>query len=250
MKKVCLLLMSIGMLFSMPAHAQFGDFKKMELMSPHYYPGEVFFVDGHHESYYEVELPKNNEDKISVKVKKEDKKRIELNAIDIVAVKFWHKDFPDNVHVLHYVKVPKKSVYKQHYWGTPIYGNSYGVLYECDSFYEINKKTGKLHVVKFVDRGSETATVYIIKKNDAVEGNVIAFNNGFGKLWYFNKKTIAESFKENASVYEGIQSGKLGPDDLPYIMDEMAGGKATDPATETPAVETQKTTNGEVGDDE
>ena len=40
---------------------------EMELLIPHYYPGEVYFKDGHHEEYVEVELPRVGKSKLSVK---------------------------------------------------------------------------------------------------------------------------------------------------------------------------------------
>ena len=248
------LVLIVAMLMSMAVCAQFAQFKQMSLMTPHYYPGEVFFVDGTHESYYEVELPKNNEKKISVKANKEDKKRTVLDAANIIAVKFWHPKFPDKVHVLHYLKVQKKSILKDSYWGNPVYANSWGALYLCDSFYEINKKTGELEVVKFVDQfGSETATVCLLKRPGKEEADVLFSMSHSIKQWFLGKKKVAEVFIENEEIYEGMKEGKFHPDDIVYIMETMAGGKAVETPSETPAeptVEAEHTTNGEVGDDE
>lgn len=256
MKKILTLISA--MLVSMAMSAQFAQFKQMNLMTPHYYPGEVYFVDGTHESYYEVELPKNNEKKISVKAKKEDKKRTVLDAANIEAVKFWHPKFPEKVNVLHYLRVPKKSILKDSYWGNPVYVNSWGALYKCDSFYEVNKKTGELEVVKFIDQyGSETETMCLLKRPGKEEADVLFAVNSHGKQWFLGSKKVAPFFSENKEIYEGIKAGKLRPDDIVYIMEMMAGGEASEAPAETqeekqaePAVETEQKTNGEIGDDE
>ena len=245
MKKV--LLMIVAMLVSIAMSAQF---KQMSLMTPHYYPGEVYFADGTHESYDEVELPKNNEKKISVKANKDDKKRTVLDAANIIAVKLWHPKFPDKVHVLHYLRVEKKALLKESYWGNPVYANRWGALYQCDSFYEINKKTGDLEVVKFVDQyGSETATMCLLKRPGKEEADVLFAVSRSDKQWFLGKKKVAEVFVENQEIYEGMRAGKFRPDDIVYIMETMAGGEENETPAE-PTVETEQSTNGEVGDDE
>lgn len=252
------LTMIAAMLVSVAMSAQFAQFKQMSLVTPHYYPGEVYFVDGTHESYYEVELPKNNEKKISVKANKEDKKRTTLDAANIIAVKFWHPKFPDKVNILHYLRVPKKSILKDSYWGNPVYVNRWGVLYKCDSFYEVNKKTGELEVVKFVDEyGAETETMCLLKRPGKEEADVLFAVNRFGKQWFMGNKKVAEVFAENEEIYEGIKKGKLQPDDIVYIMETMSGGETGETPTEAveekqaeSVIETEDSTNGEVGDDE
>lgn len=248
------LVLIVAMLMSMAVCAQFGQFKQMSLLTPHYYPGEVYFVDGTHESYYEVELPRFGHDKISVKAQKEDKKRTVLDAANIVAVKFWHPKFPDKVHELYYVDAQKMVQYQCDLWGNPIGGNSWGVIYKCECYYEINKKTGELEFVKFIDQyGNETPTAYLVKRTNMQKADPIITVCRKKAKWYPDKKDVAEVFSENAEIYEGIKSGTLKPEDLQFIMETMAGGKADETPSETPAeptVEAEHTTNGEVGDDE
>ena len=241
MKKVCLLLMSIGMLFCMPAHAQF--FAKMELMTPHYYPGEVYFVDGHHESYAEVELPRVGKDKLSVRKNADDEKRTSIEAIDIIGIKIWHKDFPDKTHVLHYVFAKKTMLQDDNQWGYPVAGSTWGVVYQCEQNYLMNKETGEIEIVKFRGGdGPDTPTLFYLKRAGQETADLLAFDNKFP-----NKKKIAALFQENQSVYEGVKSGKLKMVDIQYILDEMAGGKKLEQPAE-PQIEATK--NGATGDDE
>ena len=80
---------------------------QMNLLTPHYYPGEVYFTDGHYEAFDEIELPRVGKSKIGVKKNAEDKGHTDIEAIDIVGIKIWHKNFPDKEHVLYYVHAKK-----------------------------------------------------------------------------------------------------------------------------------------------
>ena len=63
MKKRFLLVLA-AFFASVALHAQFAQ---LSLLTPHYYPGEVYFVDGHSEEYAEVELPRVGKGKLGVK---------------------------------------------------------------------------------------------------------------------------------------------------------------------------------------
>ena len=67
---------------ALPAKAQF--IQQMSLMTPHYYPGEVYFADGHSETFYEVELPRVAKSNLDVRKSPEDKKRTTIEGTDIV----------------------------------------------------------------------------------------------------------------------------------------------------------------------
>ena len=103
MKKVLLAVLISA--FCTSLHAQL--FSTLNYLTPHYYPGEVYFNDGHVESYEEIELPKAGEKYISVKKVKSEKNRTKINAEDINWVKVWSKDFPDKVYSLRYIHANK-----------------------------------------------------------------------------------------------------------------------------------------------
>lgn len=245
MKKCFFLLLLAGLVMSVPANAQF--FTQMSLMTPHYYPGEVYFTDGHHETFEEVELPRVSKSRLGVKVHADDK-RTYIDAIDIVAIKIWHKNFPDKVHTIYYVQAKKAMMQDDNMWGTPIAGSDWGVLYKCEMNYEIDKKTGELNIVKFVGgNGPDTPTLYYLKRPEWTEAQLLLWNGGFCP----NKKKAAEFFKDNKTIYDGVKSGKLGPSDMQYILDEMAGGKKPETAEQAvPQVQTDTVQNGVIGDDE
>ena len=96
MKKTFLLF--VILLLGTTVHAQL--IATIKAYAPQYCPGEVYFKDGHHESFYEIEVPKVGKSKLYVKKNKEDKGRTSIAAIDILGVKFWHEDFPEKQYAL------------------------------------------------------------------------------------------------------------------------------------------------------
>lgn len=242
MKKIYFLFsLFVAILLSLPVNAQF--FARADVMTPHYYPGEVYFMDGHHEAYDEVELPRVGKSKLGVKKNKDDKKRIDINAEDILGIKIWHELFPDNVHVLYYVHAKKAMSNNDHQWGSPIAGSAWGILFQCEMNYKIDEKTGDLDFVKFVGgSGPDTPTLYFLKRAGQDIADLLFYNGGF-----LSRKKAAELFKENTRIYEGIKSGKLKPSDIQYILDEMAGGR---PAEFPVKVQMDSVQNGTIGDDE
>lgn len=212
-------------------------FKQLSLMVPHYYPGEVYFQDGTHESYAEIELPRSGKEKLSVKKNKEDKKRTDIEAIDVVGIKIWHAKFPDKVHELYYVKAKKAYLQNDNQWGTPIMGNSWGIVYQCEINYEIDKKTGELHVVKFIGgTGPSTPTLYYLKRHDQQIADLIGSDTGIR----LSKNKFSELFQDNAKISEDIRSGRLGLGDMQYILDEMASNMGANiPSNRVETVTTQ-----------
>lgn len=220
---------------------------QMNLLTPHYYPGEVYFTDGHYEAFDEIELPRVGKSKIGVKKNAEDKGHTDIEAIDIVGIKIWHKDFPDKEHVLYYVHAKKSYLQNDHQWGNPIYATAWGVLFQCEQNYQMDKKTGDLNFVKFVGgNGPDTPTLFYLKRPEWNEAQLIMINGVF-----IPKKKAAEFFKDNEQIYNGVKSGKLKADDIKYIMDEMAGGKPADESVlSIPEAQIDSVSNGVVGDDE
>ena len=252
------IIFSLSLLFTMSANAQF--IKQMQLLTPHYYPGIVYFKDGHSEEFYELELPRVGKGKLEVKKSADEKNRADIDAADIVGIKIWHRNYPDKAAVLYYVHIKKELMQDEHQWGRPVAGSSWGMLFLCDKNYEINKKTGEFYAMKQVDEYNCTNSLYFLKAEKWDEArllvldNISAFNTKHEKhklSFALGKKKAAELFKENSKIYEGIKSGAITADDIQYILDEMAGGKkAETPAQNIPQVQTDSVSNGQVGDDE
>ncbi|MBO5618643.1 MAG: hypothetical protein J5902_01535 [Paludibacteraceae bacterium] len=245
MKKVLLTLFLMLFVSVAALHAQF--FTQMSLLTPHYYPGEVFFKDGHSEEFAELELPRVGKSKLGAKKNAEDKGHIDIEAADIIGIKIWHKNFPDKKHVLYYVHANKALLQSDHQWGNPIMGSAWGVIFECEQNYQIDKKTGDLNFVKFVGGNApDTPTLYYLVRPDWDKAELLLINSEFAK-----KKRVAEFFAEKEEIATAIKKGKLKGSDMQYILDEMAGGKKTEePAKIIPEIKTDSVSNGVVGDDE
>ncbi|MCR5050768.1 MAG: hypothetical protein K6A36_06745 [Paludibacteraceae bacterium] len=242
MKKLGIIL--IALLAAIAVQAQF--IAQMSLMTPHYYPGEVFFKDGHSEEFEEVELPRSGKGKLSVRKKASDKGKREIEAIDIVGIKIWHKNFPDKVHVLYYVPCEKAQMHSEHQWGNPVMGSAWGTIFQCEINYQMDKKTGELEFVKFVGgTGPNTPTLYYLLRPGWDKAQLVRTDYHF-----VSKKKIEELFAEKEEIVTAIKKGKLKATDLQYILDEMAGGMQENEQTSIPSIQTDSVTNGEVGDDE
>lgn len=235
-----------ALLVSLPTKAQF--IKSMQLLTPHYYPGIVYFHDGHHEEYAEIELPRTGKSALGVKKSADEKKHTDINAADIVGIKFWHKNFPDKVHVLYYVHARKAMMHSEHQWGNPVMGSAWGVVFECEMNYEMDKKTGDLKFVKFVGGNApDTPTLYYLLRKEWDLAELVMCDGRFAEM----KKKVSKFFEEKPEIAEGIRKGKLKGSDMQYILDEMAGGKkAETPVEAIHQVQTDSVSNGQVGDDE
>ena len=247
MNKRCVLFAIL--LCCMSLHAQF--FSNFQVMIPHYYPGEVYFVDGSHEAYDEVELPRGGKSELSVKKNKEDKKRETIEAANIKGIKIWHEKFPDKEHVFYYVFAEKSSMQGEHHWGVPVAGSNWGVLYECDLNYLVDKKTGDVKILKYTSTyGPTTPTLYYLKRPEWQAAKLLLANGRFVK-----RKKAAELFAEKPAISEKVKEGKMFLSDMQYILDEMAGDvKTKNDTIETPSIQEETiinpNQNGVVGDDE
>ena len=231
---------------SMTIHAQF--FTQMSLMTPHYYPGEVYFKDGHHEEFAEIELPRVGKNKLGVKKYADEKKHTDIEAIDIIGIKIWHKDFPDKTHILYYVNARKSMMQSEHQWGNPVMGSAWGIVYQCEQNYQMNKKTGELEIIKFTGGNApDTPTLFYLMRSGWDQAELVMWNGSFMAI----KKAAAKLFEEKPEISEGIKKGKLKGSDMQYILDQMAGGqKVEEPALIIPEAQTDSVSNGEAGDDE
>jgi hypothetical protein len=255
MKKRFLLVLA-AFFASVALHAQFAQ---LTLLTPHYYPGEVYFVDGHSEEYAEVELPRVGKGKLGVKKNAEDKGHIDIDAANIVGIKIWHKNFPDKQHVLYYIHARKSMLQSDHQWGNPVMGSAWGVVFQCEQNYRMNKKTGDLEFVKFAGgNGPDTPTLFYLVRPEWEQAELVLFNGAFP-----SKNKLAELFAENEEIATAIKKGKLKGSDMQYILDEMAGDKKAEmplkviPEDNTmpeekavPETKTDSVSNGVVGDDE
>ena len=260
MKKRFLLVLAT-LFASVVLHAQFAQ---MSLLTPHYYPGEVYFKDGHVEEFAELELPRVGKNKLGVKKNAEDKGHVEINAADIIGIKIWHKNFPDKKHVLYYVRARKSYMQNDHQWGNLVMGSAWGVVFQCEQNYQMDKKTGDLNFVKFVGGNApDTPTLYYLVRPGWEQAELLLFNGGFPQ-----KKKSVELFAENEEIATAIKKGKLKGSDMQYILDEMAGDKKAEmpvkvipeeeaaPASKAvsekavPETKTDSVSNGVVGDDE
>ena len=262
MKKRFLLVLA-AVFASVALQAQF--IAQMTLLTPHYYPGEVYFVDGHSEEYAEVELPRVGKGKLGVKKNAGDKGHTDIDAANIVGIKIWHKDFPDKKHVLYYVHARKSMMQNEHQWGNPVMGSAWGVIFQCEMYHKIDKKTGDLYFVKFTGgNGPNTPTLYYLVRPELELAELAMVNGSFMAM----KKAAAKLFAENEEIATAIKKGKLKGSDMQYILDEMAGDKKAEmpvkvipeeeaaPASKAdsekavPETKTDSVSNGVVGDDE
>lgn len=234
-----------ALLVCVALNAQF--ITQMSLMTPHYYPGEVYFKDGHSEEFAEVELPRAGKSKLGIKKNVEDKGHTVINAADIIGIKIWHKDFPDKKHILYYVHARKSMIQSEHQWGYPVMGSAWGIVYQCEQNYQMNKKTGELDIVKFVGGNApDTPTLYYLFRPEWEQAELVMGNGMF-----ISSKKAANLFAENKEISAAVKKGVLTGADMQYILDEMAGGKkAPNTAKILPETITDSVSNGVVGDDE
>lgn len=241
-KKILFLLTFLS--FSMISYAQL--FTQIKLHTPHYYPGEIYFINGHSESFDEVELPMTWKNSIKVKKNSDDKKHTEIPAENIVAIKLWHKNFANKAHVLHYVAAKKVGALSPHQWGFPIMKSEWGVLYQCEQYYEIKNKTGDLQAVILTSSNSSTPTPYYMKKWDWEFAELIGVDGEF-----YRKKKVAKLFAESEKIAEDIAKGQLRLYDMQYILDQMEiTSKRVKENTSAPTLTTDSVKNGQIGDDE
>lgn len=230
---------------------------QVSLMAPHYYPGEVIFKDGHSEEFAELELPCSGKHSLGVKKNSGDKKHTQIHAEDIIGIKIWHKNFPDQVHVLYYLHANKSMMMNEHQWGVPVMGSAWGVVYQCEIYYKMNKQTGGLDFVKFVGGNNpDTPTLYYLVRDEWEKAELVLVD---GVIALTMRKKVSQLFAEKPDIAEGIRKGTLKGSDMQYILDEMANGEKMEdvdtpmPESETesiPETTTDSVSNGVVGDDE
>jgi hypothetical protein len=148
----------------------------------------------------------------------------------------------------------------EHQWGNPVMGSAWGVVFQCEMNYQMDKKTGDLNFIKFVGgNGPDTPTLYYLVRPELELAELAMANGSFMAM----KKAAAKLFAENEEIATAIKKGKLKGSDMQYILDEMAGDKKAEmplkvipedntmPEEKTvPETKTDSVSNGVVGDDE
>jgi hypothetical protein len=136
----------------------------------------------------------------------------------------------------------------EHQWGNPVMGSAWGIVFQCEQNYQMDKKTGDLDFIKFVGgNGPDTPTLFYLMREGWDQAELVMVNGSFTAM----KKVAAKLFEEKPEISEAIKKGKLKGSDMQYILDEMAGGKPTEEPEQTiPEIQADTTSNGVVGDDE
>lgn len=246
----------------LPAQAQIVNAIRKAIV--HYTPGVVNFKDGHHEEYAFVEIPKQGLTKLKVTNDPKHKNPEELNAADIASVTLWTEDDPATTYTLYYVhadksKLPFLKTYPVDAWGYPIASSPWGTVYKCNSFYEVDKKSGKLEA-RYNTRTTQMGYSYVVEEvaagcymvcRDYENAQIIGGSKsawGKGMTFIGVPKRIGPIFKSNPSIEKRIKEQKLRGDDIQYILDQMAIFHGL--STETVVEDANTNANGTVGDDE
>ena len=106
-----------------------------------YVPATIMFRDGHEETYDKVQMPTKFQEKITVKLEDEGKRKI--SAEDILFITYWREKFPEDKHTIYCLIVhEKKDIFPE--WGVPVMASDWCVVFRCYDSYGIDRKTGDL----------------------------------------------------------------------------------------------------------
>jgi len=259
MKKISLLF-ALVLLLATPVKAQQLS-AMIKNAIPNFARGIVHYRDGRQVEYMWVEMPKIGSDKVKVSNDAKHKKTETLDAQDIEKLTVWSDKFPDDQLTLWHIhadksKLPMFKATPVDAWGYPIVASAWGVLFECNASYEIDKKSGKLmrNIVITYMQGVpfvEPVPCYLICK-DFENAQFIGRYNEQKEQFEFAGvgKNIAPFFASNPAISKKIASKKLTGKDIQYILDEMAAyhGLKVEEIVEEKPIETNS--NGVAGDDE
>lgn len=225
------------------AYAQFGQFVN------HYFPGVIYYNDGHAEEYRWVEIPKGNDDNVIVSNDEKKKNKEKISAIDIHHVSLWSEKEPDSISTLFHIRSIVIGKNPSDFWGVLYAGSAWGVVINVYDYYNIDKKYGYLVGYRNTGFGNMPNPIRSFLLRAGEELAVPLMMN----YAFMNYKKNAEYFKENPKIYSGIKNKKLYGRDIKYILDEMAGGVPVQQTQSAPAQSEHKVEaaeNGVVGDDE
>lgn len=197
-----------------------------------YYPGEVQLTNGRTTRYALIELPKAEQDAITVASDKKREKTTEIPSEKIKSVTIWSDEFPDVKATLYRVTTDRDFKKKKYvtYWGYPIAHSAWGTLYKCHTTYTMDKATGELwgdyYYSSMQGMSSENPVACVLVKAGESKGAMVGVANSYGPIMYWNimhKKEVAEVFASNPKIKNWILQKKdeLGGCDIQFILDEM-----------------------------
>lgn len=198
-----------------------------------FYPGEVKLTNGRTTKYALIELPKAEQDEITVATDKKREKTKDIKSEDIESVTIWSDEFPEVKTTLYRVTTDRDLKKKKYYtyWGYPIAHSAWGTVYKCHLTYTMDKQTGELwgdyYSSSMQGMTSENPVACVLVKTGESKGAMVGVANSFGAIMYWNimhKKEIAEIFVSNPTIKDRILQKKdeLGGYDIQFILDEMA----------------------------
>lgn len=210
-----------------------------------FYPGIVTMKSGRSTEYAQVELPKYDQAEITVSKDPKRKQTSVLKSEDIAYVTIWSKDFPEIKNTLYHISADRDCKGKkfQDYWGYPIAGSSWGMVFQCHLTYTMDKETGHLQGDYYGTYNNgiyqENPVACVLIRPGQKHGHMVILAQSSGlKMWnVLHQKDIAELFAANPEIKEGvlqkkggskmekgvvIKAGGLRGDDIQYVLDEMA----------------------------
>lgn len=249
MKKVFFWVMALCFCLPLQLNAQ-SLFPQFSKMVKHYYPGILYYNDGHSEEFRWVELPKGGDKNITVSNDEKKKDKVKVPSADLHHMLIWSQQQPDSIFALHHiqVKASKKLVYDM--WGIRTAASAWGMTVSVYSFYEINKKKGILiGYVESTNNFRNPLITYLSCTGEKYAKPLMAD----GAI--MSPKKTCEYFKDKPDVANAIKSKQLKGSDIQYILDEMAVGLVPDKDEKKDNTRPSQATieaaeNGVVGDDE
>lgn len=235
-----LLLLSSFLIVSNASAQMF--FPQFEKVINRYYPGIIFYNDGHKEEYRWVELPKGTDKNIIICNDEKKKEKVKIPAVDIHHVVLWSEKQPEVYRYLYHIRTKSSN----DMWGMRRAHSSWGMVVSIYEYYVLDKKSGAMWGM---NNHSFPTTSYLLRESDEFAQPLMVGNS------FSNVKTICNFFSEKPEIAKAIRDKKLKGDDIQYILDEMAGGVEQENKTEEkvehsvePHIEASE--NGVIGDDE
>lgn len=202
-----------------------------------YVPATIMFRDGHEETYDKVQMPTKFQEKITIKLEDEGKRKI--SAEDILFITYWREKFPEDKHTIYCLIVhEKKDIFPE--WGVPIMASDWCVVFRCYDSYGIDRKTGDLMFTITLDQslaaigkiGLTEWQPLLLQRLDRDYAETVGFIRTYNKNkeeveeydWGEGNKGLklrAKLFEDNEEIYNKILDGTLQASDLQFIIDQM-----------------------------
>lgn len=280
MKRLRSLILFITLLsMAMPMRAQLTALmlaaKAIKDNVPVYTPGEILYRDGHRETYAFVQLPRQGLSKLKVSNEAKHAHPVEIEAIDIESVTYWHADFPEKQTTIYYLHVERDDKNKRlgritDAWGYPLLSSPWGTVYKCHTAFTMNKKTGdmeKHYAIRTVHMGNmvtteEVPAACLLVCPDYPYAQPIGSSYSYQdhSMILSLPKRVAPIFASCPDIEQRILDREISGEDMQYILDYMADyhNLTTAPREVQPgstiseegANSSQPTSYGTPGDDE